>query len=311
MTDWRAWLVVLALLAGAAVSHADVVRVRPLRVHANGVAYGPHRDGQRPGGPGPTRAQLREDLRLIAKHWNAVRVYGSSEFADTMLQVIREERLGLHVLLGVWIGEDDRREIDAGVRLANAYPGIVRAMVVGNETQVFWSAHRQPVERLLAALREVRERTRVPVTTADDYNFWNKPESRAVAREVDFITLHLHPLWNGASLDSAIVWSRGVRASIAAMHPDRRIVVGETGWATQRGTEGDQGKLIKGTVGEAEQAIWLRDFRAWARRDRLTAFVFEAFDENWKGGAGADDVEKHWGFHRADRTPKRALEGRP
>ena len=44
------------------------------------------------------------------------------------------------------------------------------------------------------------------------------------------------------------------------------------------------------------------------------AFTFEAFDENWKGGPEPDDAEKHWGFFRADRTPKpavAALDSRP
>jgi exo-beta-1,3-glucanase (GH17 family) len=41
----------------------------------------------------------------------------------------------------------------------------------------------------------------------------------------------------------------------------------------------------------------------------VTTFVFEAFDENWKGGADPADVEKHWGLFHADRTPKAALGG--
>jgi exo-beta-1,3-glucanase (GH17 family) len=297
----------LALLVTAA-SAAAGPRVRPLRMSPNGVAYGPHRDGQRPGGPSPTKAQLREDLHLIARHWQSVRVYVASEFADTMLQVIRDDGLRLHVLLGVWIGEDDRREIEAAVRLAREYPRHVRAIAVGNETQVFWSAHRQPVERLMSALREVRERTRVPVTTADDYNFWNKPESRGVAVAVDFVTLHLHPLWNGARNDSALAWVQGQYAAIRAMHPGRAVVIGETGWATERGDDGDQGKLMKGSLGEAEQARYLRELRGWTGPARIPTFVFEAFDENWKGGPAPADVEKHWGLYRADRSPKAAVQ---
>jgi len=42
-------------------------------------------------------------------------------------------------------------------------------------------------------------------------------------------------------------------------------------------------------------------------RDRIPTFYFEAFDENWKGGDHPDEVEKHWGVFRADRTPKAAV----
>jgi exo-beta-1,3-glucanase (GH17 family) len=47
----------------------------------------------------------------------------------------------------------------------------------------------------------------------------------------------------------------------------------------------------------------------WARESGTTTFFFEAFDENWKGGDHPDEVEKHWGLFRADRTPKPALAG--
>ncbi len=45
----------------------------------------------------------------------------------------------------------------------------------------------------------------------------------------------------------------------------------------------------------------------WSRA-RIASFYFEAFDENWKGGDHPDEVEKHWGLFRADRTPKAVLQ---
>jgi exo-beta-1,3-glucanase (GH17 family) len=228
-----------------------------------------------------------------------------------MLAIIRADSLDLKVMLGAWVSPADtagnRAEIEAAARLAAAYPELVAAVCVGNETQVSWSAHRCAPEVLLAALRETRARVQVPVTTADDFNFWNKPESAAVAAEVDFITLHAHPLWNGRQLDEALPWLRAQLDEVAALHPDRTVVVGETGWATRRHTEGEQATLMKGRLGEAEQKLFHDEVRAWAAGARVTVFFFEAFDENWKGGAHPDEVEKHWGLWRADRTPKAAL----
>ena len=76
----RGWFTVLALLfacvaaVGACAGDrsepaAFAVRLLQMDGLRPGVAYGPHRDGQRPGGPSPSREQLREDLRLIAKRW--------------------------------------------------------------------------------------------------------------------------------------------------------------------------------------------------------------------------------------------------
>ena len=285
----------------------------PAGARRGAICYGPHRDGQRPGGLEPSVAELREDVRLLSEHWQQVRIYGSAGAAEPLLSLIRETGADLKVMLGAWIAADDttgnRLEIEAAVRLATAFPDIVEAVAVGNETQVDWSAHRCPPEVLIAALREVRARVGVPVTTADDFNFWNKPASRAVAAEVDFITLHAHPLWNGRQLDEGLAWLKEQTAAVAALHPDRTVVIGETGWATMRADDGEQARLMKGAVGEAEQKEFHNAVNAWAEADQVTVYFFEAFDENWKGGDDPAEVEKHWGLFRADRSPKAAMLG--
>ncbi len=306
--------------------------VRPFRPFigerwiGDAVAYGPHRDGQRPGGPSPNRAELREDLQLMAKHWSLVRVYGSVGPPDTLLAIIREEGLGMKVVLGAWIAPEDRRdaagkvlerfpearaanrrEVDSAIRLAATYPEIVIAVNVGSETQVSWSSHAVPFALLVGYVREVRARTSVPVTVADDFKFWNTSASRTIARELDFILTHHHPLWNGRPLEDALAWTRRTFAQVRAAHPGRLVVIGETGWATRKLDEGEQGRLIMGRTDEEQQAMFCDAVRAWSRGDSVTTFLFEAFDENWKGGPDPGDVEKHWGLFRADRTPKPAL----
>jgi exo-beta-1,3-glucanase (GH17 family) len=262
----------------------------------------------------------------MAPHWNLFRVYGARGAAESILTVIRADRTPMRVMLGAWVAVTERRdpagallatipgareanraELETAVRLAREYPEIVTSICVGNETQVAWSDHRVPTDSLIAAIRMVRSRTRVPVTTADDFNFWNKPESRAVADEVDFIVMHAHPMWNGRQLDEALGWTTRTVDAIRAEHPGRMVVLGETGWATGVGREGDQARYIKGRPGEAEQKAFYDAIRKWARATRTTTFVFEAFDENWKGGSDPAEVEKHWGLFHADRTPKPAV----
>jgi exo-beta-1,3-glucanase (GH17 family) len=180
------------------------------------IAYGPHRDGQSPGGASPTRAELREDLLLMSKHWKMLRVYGAAGPAETILDVIREEG-------------------------------------------------------------------------------------------IDMSVMHAHPLWNGLQLEDALVWTKGVVAEVQSVHPDHLIVLGETGWATKRHTVGEQATLMKGQLGEDQQKSFYDAVNAWTEGERFPVFFFEAFDENWKGGEHPDEVEKHWGLYRADRTPKKAM----
>ncbi len=310
------------------------LEVRPFRSTSenrwigNAVCYGPHRDGQRPGGSKPTAAEIREDLFLMQPHWNLLRVYGAQEIARTLCEEIRANGMDMKVMLGVWIAAEEkrdergvvlardaeavaanRREADAAIALAGEYPDIVVAVCVGNETQVFWSPYPSPLDILIGHVRRIRAEVAVPVTSADDYQYWNQPESRALAQEIDFVTVHVHPLWNGRQLDDALPWLREQLAVVQAVHPDRTVVIGETGWATAVARTGEQARLIKGTTGESQQATFYAAVRAWAASEQVTTFVFEAFDENWKGGDDPDEVEKHWGLFRADRTAKAAVGG--
>ena len=93
----KPWLLIAAMLAFATPAAADE--------HASlAICYGPHRDGQRPGGDEPSADQLAEDLAIIAKHWSHLRIYGSTGVAPVLLATIRELGLPLQVMVGVWIG---------------------------------------------------------------------------------------------------------------------------------------------------------------------------------------------------------------
>ena len=294
----------------------------------HGICYGPHRDGQRPGGISPTAEQIREDLHLMASYWGWLLTYGSSEFARMMLEEIRNAGLDLRVMLGVWIEAEEKRDEDgavaaslpvavaanirecqAAIALAAEYPDLIMSICVGNETQVFWSPNPCPLGLLIDKIRLIRAAVALPVTTADDYQYWLSAESRKLAREVDFITVHAHPLWNGKQLEEGLSWLREQLDAVQSVHPDRLVVIGETGWATSVSTVGQEAELIKGRPGEEEQAMFYSTVAAWASSERVPLLFFEAFDENWKGGEDPAEVEKHWGLFRADRSPKAAILG--
>lgn len=284
------------------------------------VAYGPHRRGQEPGGVDPSRAELLQDLRILTRHWNLIRVYNADENSQTLLELIREHGFPMRVMLGVWLEDEDgkpacaaanRDNVLRGIQQARAFPEIVLAVCVGNETQVDWAAHRMAEGDLIRYIRALRANVTVPVTTADDFKYWVLPASAVVAEELDFVTLHAHPLWNGRSLEDGVAWLDRTLDSVRAVHPGRWLVLGETGWATlhdpDRVGPGEQGSLIQGETSERAQGEFLIRLAAWVERTRVPTFLFEAFDESWKGGGGQVDprhVEKHWGVFHEDRTPK-------
>jgi exo-beta-1,3-glucanase (GH17 family) len=286
----------------------------------NAISYGCYRKGQAPGVKGPSEAEILEDLQILGKYWQLIRVYGSDDDAERILKVIRQNNLPIKVMLGIWLeNETDNpaqrqnniRQTLRGIELAREYENEVIAVSVGNETQVFWSFHRMNADDLIRYIRAVRSNVRQPVTTADDYNFWNKPASAAIAAEVDFVVTHMYALWNGITLDKALSWTDSVYTDIQTMHPDKQIVIGETGWATRYNPDkkgpGEQGSLVKGEVSLKAQETFLTQLHQWIIQNKVTTFWFEAFDEPWKGGgeqSGPDEIEKHWGLFYENRTPK-------
>jgi len=276
-----------------------------------GMAYGPYRQGQHPDAEQPTAQQMLQDLRILEPDWPLIRVYGSGPTTGTLLRLIAEHDLDIDVVLGAWIApdapEDNHAEVQRAILLARTFPDQVVAVAVGNETQVDWSAHRSSQQGLIRHLRTVRAAVDQPVTTADDYNFWNKERAQEVAAEVDFVLTHAHPLWNGQQLDEALAWTDATVADIEARHPGVPVVLGEVGWATEHNPQGHEAQYMKAPTGEAEQARFYAELAAWAAQREQPTFWFEAFDEPWKGGTDARDAEKHWGLYRVDRTPKAAL----
>jgi hypothetical protein len=46
----------------------------------------------------------------------------------------------------------------------------------------------------------------------------------------------------------------------------------------------------------------------WSAEAGLMVFVFEAFDEPWKGSPDPLEPEKHWGLFTVDRQPKQVMQ---
>lgn len=54
------------------------------------VSYGCYRKGQAPWGEGPTKPEILEDLTIIAKYWNLIRVYNADDVTERILEVDRK-----------------------------------------------------------------------------------------------------------------------------------------------------------------------------------------------------------------------------
>lgn len=275
--------------------------------HGDAIAYSGYRMGQHPDkARHPSLDQVLEDLKIVEKTWKFIRVYSSNQHSEDVLATIRREKLGLKVMLGVWLdGKPEMLNANAlqivrAIRLANEYPDVVVAVNVGNEALVSWSDHRMGETQMLGYVATVKAGVRCPVTVADDSLYWRDPAAQ-LADSVDFITMHAYPVWGGEDIGTALASTVRTYETVRAAHPGKTIVIGEAGWPSFT----DNPKNKPGAGSEAKQVRYYQELTAWAKSAGVTVFVFEAFDEPWKGTG----TEGHWGLFSETRKAKPVMQG--
>jgi len=300
-----------------------------LAATSQAVCYSGFRTGQHPdrgeGAKNPTDKQILEDLQIISQHFSLIRLYDSGENSEAVLRLIDEYKLNIRVMLGIWLNAElsnhltcawltepipqkkldenkivNREEIQRGIALANRYKKIVVAVNVANEALVDWNDHRVDVDTLISYVRQVKKAIKQPVTVAENYEWW-AAHGVKLAKELDFIAIHIYPVWEGKDIEDGIKYSVENVQKVRNALPKARIVISEAGWATTASEFGPRASQEK----QKQYYDWLMD---WSKKMNITTFFFEAFDEDWKGDtANPLGAEKHWGLHFIDRTPKLVL----
>jgi exo-beta-1,3-glucanase (GH17 family) len=294
------------------------------------VAYSGFREGQHPdrgnGAVNPGSDEILEDLRLLVAHdFKLIRLYDSGENSRATLELIRQHKLPIKVMQGIWLNAEFSNhdgcawleepipaaelafntklnvvEVTRAIDLARDYAGIVVAVNVGNEALVDWNDHMVPMKHVIAYVRRVKAAIDQPVTVADNYEWWIS-DGEALAAEVDFLGIHTYAVWEGKSIDDGLAYTIENIEQVRNALPDKPIVILEAGWASIASEFGDR-------AGEAAQSRYFNELKAWASELNMSVFFFEAFDEPWKGDPGNTlGAEKHWGLFNVDRTPKSVL----
>lgn len=269
----------------------------------NAVCYGPFRDGQGPGSS-LSYSQIKEDLLIMEKHWDAFRLYTTDKNAQKILKVISEDSIDIKVMLGVWISLGARLEngvqVEKAISLANAYPDIVQAISCGNE--IFGLSDSgidvRDKNEIIGYLNEMKKRTPVPLTINDLYYVWTNDYYSDVVSALDFLTIHFYGQWFNIELDKTVSSLRDVVHNLWKKYPEKEIVVGEIGWATSKNLG-----QFNPIADEKSQKVFYETCQAWSESNKVTVFYFEAFNERWKGDTDTE-AETNWGFYYADRTPK-------
>jgi len=290
------------------------------------ICYSGYREGQNPGTETyPNYNQVKEDLLLLYGRWEYLRLYDCSKHAEIVLDVIQKEKLGFRVMLGAYITaemnnfgcpwgavyseeelEQNRKknlaEIEKLIKLANQYPDIVFSLSAGNEATVDWTDHFVPVEKVIEYVRMIKKGAKQPVTFCENYVPWHTKLAPLV-EEVDFISIHTYPVWEYKRIHEALEYTKQNYFGVVDKYPHKPVMITEAGWATNSNGRG----INPENVSEEFQEIYYHDLTNWCKEEGIITFLFEAFDEPWKGSPEELEPEKHWGVFKVDRTPKKVM----
>jgi len=260
----------------------------------NGVAYGPFRDNESPGGGiYPTEEEIRADIALIAKVAKGLRTYSCTHTNKLIPGICQEE--GLNCCPGAWLSTDpigNEKELRALEEvLAKSYP-CVTGVSVGGEVLLRGD---MTESALINCIGRIKGKTTVPVSTAETWEVWR--DHPALVTATDFILVHIYAYWDGVSIDDAAQYVVDKVNLLKGLYPGKRIVVGEVGWPSAGATHG------AAVASPANEEKFITEFEALAATNEIEYFYFEMFDENWKAADPAG-VERHWGIYNADGSAK-------
>lgn len=286
------------------------------------ICYSGFREGQQPGGENPSYNQVKEDLLILQEHWQYIRLYDCDAHAQTVLEVIRNENIQLKVMLGAYVIAEmnnfgcpwggtyseeilERNKLKNNelikklIALANEYSDIIFALSAGNEACVDWTDHYVSEASIVRYVKMIKAGAKQPVTFCENYVPWIS-KLKNLASEVDFISIHTYPVWEYKNIHEALDYTVQNYRAVADAYPDKVVVITEAGWATNSNGRG----IHPNNAGEENQKIYFNDLMRWSKKEKILTFVFEAFDEPWKGSPEPLEPEKHWGLYKVDRTPK-------
>jgi exo-beta-1,3-glucanase (GH17 family) len=295
------------------------------------VCYSGFRSGQHPnrgeGAVNPGYEEILEDLEILSRDSNfqLIRLYDCGENSEMALKVIRENNIDIKVLLGIWLDAElsshegcawltepippdklisnkgkNIGEIERGIRLAREYRDVVIAVNVGNESLVDWNDHLVDVDTVISYVKTVKNSIEQPVTVADNYKWW-ADQGAELAKAVDFLAIHVYPIWLGKDIDSGLAKTMAEISEVQKAIPGKNIVISEAGWASIASEFGER-------ASEEKQMRYYNEIMSLATELSITTFFFEAFDEDWKGNPDNTlGAEKHWGLFTVDRKPKMVM----
>ena len=333
----------------------------------------------------PTHEQLTEDLKILsAMGVKVLRTYNTSQYPQvaSLLKAIKDLKnqdpdFEMYLMIGTWIeahnawksgvwdeeknawdsdtltdhnrgnSDNNSREIDTAVAMANQYPDIVKAIAVGNEAMVQWAVNYfvypkiilQWVNHLQGLKASGGLHPDIWITSSDNYESWGggakvyqTDDLAALIKAVDFVSVHTYPFhdsfynqdfWGVLADEEQLSKQEMTKAAMArAVDYAASQYQGVADYIESLGLDkpihiGETGWAsndaaaygAKGSkaADEYKEKLFYNYMRDWTDGAGMSLFFFEAFDEQWKDSGDAGGSENHFGLINLNNEVKYTL----
>ena len=337
-------------------------------VNYQAICYGGYRTQTRE--VEPTIAEIKDDLKLLAAiRIKVIRTYNVHyKQTENLLQAItqlkkEDSNFEMYVMLGAWIdcknawtdkthirNEDSERnskEITEAVRLANAYPDIVKIISVGNEAMVKWAwayyVDPSVILKWVNYLQDLKKQHQLSkdvwITSSDNFASWgggdkeyHTEDLNKLINAVDYISMHTYPMhdthynlafWGvkesekgltekqkiDSAMKRAVEYAKNQYNSVVSYM--KSIGVNKPVHIGETGwatiSNEQYGNEGSKATDEYKSATYYESMRDWTNQSGITCFYFEAFDENWKNSSNPLGSENHFGLINLQSQAKFAL----
>lgn len=288
--------------------------------YGKAICYSGYRLGQSPSTAVPTPEQIAEDLEILVNDgYRYLRMYDPNQHARLVLETIRAKNLPLKCMIGMdsfpeisnpncpWdkqnfpeeILQQNRErndgELDKLIAMVKEFDEEVLAVSVGNENTPSWGARLVPPERLLSHAKKLKEALNKPVTFCEGAFEW--AHLQELGDYLDFISIHSYPYHYGDKIEDALAVNKRQYAEIKAQFPEKQVIFTEVGWSTNTTDNAENRSSVE------NQKRYITELNEWIEQAQVIAFLFEAFDEPWKGRSSVAS-ECNWGLYTVDRKKK-------
>ncbi len=214
-------------------------------------------------------------------------------------------------------GDDtiSNQQIDAAIDQAKSYPNVVQGIIVGVEPIGLQGYTVTEVVKFIDYAKQQRDiagfnSTTLPITTSEQLGVLAGAAHEDVVKAVEAVIFaNYYPvLACGITIDTAISdpdWGfdtkyKDLRAQINSYgRSDLVINIGETGWPSA-GTIPTPPGCNSGvaTTSSTNQEKYLQAMATWAtgQDSEVQVFMFEAYNELWKGNCDTNSIDSNWGI---------------